>query len=108
MEIVHVVVSICYMLCCFVVTIGIGKYCIFLLFYIYLSFRFVCGLIVCMGNASGLFLMLEGGFGCCSCCGNGGCKGFSGILGVSSRLSDMYLALSVRVCGCLLHGIGQS
>ena len=33
--------------------------------------------------------------------------GFSVILGVSSLLTDMYRALSVRACGCVLHVFGQ-
>ncbi len=83
---------------------------LYFLVILYLSFVLfdLCFSILCMGNPSGLFLMLGGGFGCCICCGNGGCRGFSGIMGVNSRLSEMYLALSVRICGCLLHGIEQS
>jgi hypothetical protein len=60
-----------------------------------------------MGNRSGLFFILGGGFGCWGCCGVGGGKGISGIMGVSSLLSDMYLIFSVRACGCLLQGFGQ-
>lgn len=56
---------------------------------------------MCIGNLSGLFFYVGSGLGCCSCCGNGGCKGFSAIMGVSSLLSDMYFVLSVRACGCL-------
>ena len=63
--------------------------------------------IVCMGNLSGLFFMLGGRLVCWGCCSGGGCRGFSGILGVSSLLSDMYFVLSVRACGCVLHGFGQ-
>lgn len=61
---------------------------------------------VCIGYRIRLFFMLEGILGCCICCG-GGCKGLSSILGVSSLLFDMYFVLSVRICGCLLHGLGQ-
>jgi hypothetical protein len=57
-----------------------------------------------MGNLSGLFFILGGGFGCC---GVGGGKGFSCIMGVSSLLSDMYFVFSVRARGCLLQGFGQ-
>ena len=48
-----------------------------------------------------------GGLRYCICCGGGGCRGLSGILGVSILLFDMYFALSVLLCGCLLHGLGQ-
>ena len=60
-----------------------------------------------MGNLSGLFFMAGGGLVCWGCCSGGGCNRFSGIMGVRFLLSDMYFALSVRICGCLLHGIGQ-
>ena len=63
--------------------------------------------IVCMENFSGLFFMLDGELVCWGCCRGGGCIGFSVILGISSLLSDMYLALSVRACGCVLHIFGQ-
>jgi hypothetical protein len=52
--------------------------------------------------------MFDGAFGCCVCCSSGGCRGFSDILGVSAGLFDMYLSLSVRVCGCMEHKFGQS
>ena len=32
---------------------------------------------------------------------------FSCIMGVSSLFADVYRVLSVRACGCLLHGFGQ-
>ena len=76
---------------------------------LYLSFV-TCDLrfsMVCMGNLIGLFFILEGGLGCWGCCGSGGCKEFSGVLGVSSLLSDIYFVLSVRACGCLLQGFEQ-
>ena len=59
-----------------------------------------------MGNLSGFFSMLAGGLGCWGCCGSGGCKGFACILGVSSLFPDIYLALSMRICGFLLHRFG--
>ena len=52
----------------------------------------------------GMFIIFRGGV---RCHGNGGCSGPSNILGVNSRLSDMYLSLSVRGCACLGHGVGQ-
>ena len=63
--------------------------------------------IICIGNLSGFFIILGGGLGWWGCCGNGGCRGFSCILGVNSLFTDMYCALSVRACGCLLHGFVQ-
>ena len=42
---IRVVASICYMLYYFVMTIGIGMCCIFLLVYICLVFRLVCDLV---------------------------------------------------------------
>lgn len=63
----------------------------------------VCFSITCMGNCIGLFFMLGGGFGCSGC--DGGI--FSVIPGVISLFIDMYCVLSVRACGCLLHGVRQ-
>ena len=51
--------------------------------------------------------MLKGGLGCSGCCGSVGCMGSSGVMGVSSLFSEMYRVLSVRACGCVLHGVGQ-
>lgn len=56
-----------------------------------------------MGNLIGLFFILGGGLGFWGCCGIGRCEGFVGIRGVSYVLFDIYLVLSVRACGCLLH-----
>ena len=76
---------------------------------LYLSFVTfdLCSSIVCMGNLSGLFFILRGGFGCWGCCGVDGVKRFSGIMGVSFMLFDMYFVFSVRARGCLLQGFGQ-
>ena len=40
----------------------------------------------------GLFLMLEGGFGCWDCCDCGGYKELSEILGSNALLSDIYFS----------------
>jgi hypothetical protein len=58
---------------------------------------------MCMENLSGLFLIFGGGFGWCGCCGSRGCSGVSGVRGNRSRLSEMYLALSVHFGGCFMH-----
>ena len=63
--------------------------------------------ILWMGNLSGLFFMLGGGLDCRGCCGVVRCVGFSYTLGVSSLFSDIYLVLSVRVCGCMTQKFRQ-
>ena len=59
------------------------------------------------GKIAWIVFYVRGGLGCWGCCGSGGCRGVSNIVGVSSLFSDMYCVLSVRACECLLHGIGQ-
>ena len=60
MGIVQSVASICSMLCCFGVTIGIYM-SFFILFYIYLFVSFDLWFsIMCMGNLIGLFIYDEG------------------------------------------------
>jgi len=51
-----------------------------------------------MGNVSALFWICGGGF---CCCDSGGCGGFSRVLGIRSRLSNIYWALKVQGGGCL-------
>ena len=48
MGIIHFVTSICSMLCCFGLTIGICMCGIDLLFYICLSLYLICGLVFCI------------------------------------------------------------
>ena len=65
---------------------------------------------VCIGNMSGLFMMLEGGLVRCVCCGSGVVVGFASVLGSSVWLFviNCVLRYKVRGCGCLLQGVGQS
>lgn len=67
-----------YELYCFVIL-----YLSFVVFDLWLSILYI-------GNLMGLFLMLEGGFGCWGCCGVG--KGLSEIMGSLSLLSVVYFS----------------
>lgn len=44
-EIIHVVAFICCMFCCFIMTIDLDLYYVYLLFYICLLFRMICSLV---------------------------------------------------------------
>ena len=63
---------------------------------------------VYMGNFSGLFMMCWGGLVSCICWGGGVLRRSIGIMGVSVWLFVIYLVLSVRGVGCLMHGVGHS
>ena len=63
---------------------------------------------VCMGNFSGLFMMLVGGLASCICWGGSVLGGLVSVVGVIDWLVVIYLALSVRGGGCLVHGVGHS
>ena len=82
--------------------------CVNFLVILYISFVSLVSWfnILCMENLIGLFFTCRGGLGCWDCCGRGGCRGFIGILGVKSLLSDMYCILSVRAWGWLSHVVG--
>ena len=86
------------------------RYVLYLRVILYLSFVSfdLWFSMLCMGNCSGLFITLGGGCVCCICLGSGVIAGFSIVLGVNVWLFVIYLAFSVRGCGCILHGFGQS
>ena len=63
---------------------------------------------VYMGNFSGLFMMWGGGLASCICWGGVVLREFASVLGVIVWLFVIYLVLSVRGGGCLMHGDGQS
>ena len=77
---------------------------------LYVSFVLIVlwDIIVWMGNCNGLFLIIIGGFNSGGVGGIAGGAGVVGCRGVMVWLSDMYLAWSVRVGGCVGHWGGQS
>ena len=104
-----VVASIWCILDYLVMIIDMDMYCFLLLYCICLWFRLWFNM-VCIGNRSGLFMMLEGGLVRCVCCGSGVVVGFASVLGSSVWLFviNCVLRYKVRGCGCLLQGVGQS
>ena len=60
MGIIHFVTTICSMLCCFELTIGIGICGIVLLFYIFLSLYLICGLYFMYRKFDGIIFYVGG------------------------------------------------